>query len=108
MTYDVIFWPVPERVRSGSSTARSARSATTRSIPMIAMCTGGSDEHMRPLPSFVTSTIVPVSATAKLTPVIPTGASRKRLLRWSRANAVSSAGSSPIERPASGSNSSRT
>ena len=75
---------------------------------MIAMCTGGSDEHMRPLPSFVTSTIVPVSATAKLTPVIPTGASRKRLRRWSRAKAVSSAGSSPIGRPASGSNSSRT
>ncbi len=73
MTYEVIFWPVPERVRSGRSTARSASSATTRSIPMTAMCTGGSDEHMRPFPSFVTRTIVPVSATAKLTPVIPTG-----------------------------------
>ena len=33
---------------------------------MIAMCTGGSDEHMRPLPSFVTSTIVPVSATREV------------------------------------------
>ena len=42
-------------------------------MPMTAMWTRGSDEHMRPLPSFVTITTVPVSATAKLTPVMPTG-----------------------------------
>ena len=82
--------------------------ATIRSMPMIAMCTRGSPEHMRPLPSFSTRTRVPVSATPKFTPVMPTGARRKRSRRWARANAVRSAGSSPMGSPASGSSSART
>ena len=43
------------------------------------MCTGGSDVDSRPLPSLVTSTTVPVSATAKLQPVMPTSAAQERL-----------------------------
>ena len=35
---------------------------------MTAMCTRGTDVHSRPLPSFVTRTIDPVSATPKLHP----------------------------------------
>ena len=43
---------------------------TIRSIPINVTCTRGKDVTMRPFPSFVTSAIEPVSATAKLHPVI--------------------------------------
>ena len=39
-----------------------------RSMPITAMCTRGTVVQRRPLPSFSTSTIEPVSATAKLQP----------------------------------------
>src|SRR5438128_748524 len=43
---------------------------------MTATCTRGSVVTIRPLPSFVTRTTVPVSATAKLAPGIPMSACR--------------------------------
>ena len=46
------------------------------------------------LPSFVTTTKEPVSATAKLTPVIPASAARNLLRRSCRARAVRASGSS--------------
>ncbi len=45
-------------------------------MPVTAMCTGGTVVDMRPLPSFSTSSRVPVSATAKLTPETPISASK--------------------------------
>ena len=72
------------------------------------MCTGGSDVESRPLPSLVTSTTVPVSAMAKLQPVMPTSARRNDSRSWARANAVSSAAVSSSSRPATRENSSRT
>jgi hypothetical protein len=51
--------------------------ATTFSIPMMAMCIGGTLVDKRPLPSFSTSQSVPVSAAAKLTPEMPISASAK-------------------------------
>ena len=45
-------------------------------MPISATCTLGRDVHILPLPSLVTSAIVPVSATPKLTPVMPMSASR--------------------------------
>ena len=50
----------------------SDQSRTIRSMPMMAMWTSGTDVHIRPLPSFSTRQIEPVSATAKLTPETPT------------------------------------
>ena len=46
----------------------------TFSMPAMATCTRGMDVHMRPLPSLVTSTTVPVSATMKFAPVMPMSA----------------------------------
>ncbi len=48
---------------------------------------------MRPLPSLVTSTIVPVSATAKLAPLIPMSAARNFSRSCPRAAAVRTSGS---------------
>ncbi len=48
---------------------------------------------MRPLPSLVTSTRVPVSATAKLAPVMPMSAWRNFCRSSFRATAVSTSGS---------------
>ena len=67
-----MIWPVAERGRSWSRGGRSASVGTTRSIPMKAMCTGGAAVTRRPLPSLVTRTIEPVSATARLAPEMPT------------------------------------
>ena len=55
----------------------SDQSRTIRSMPMMAMWTLGTEVHIRPLPSFSTRQIEPVSATAKLTPETPTPATRK-------------------------------
>ena len=57
--------------RNASSTV-----GTTFSIPMITTYTRGSDDDMRPLPSLVTMQIVPVSAMAKLQPLMPMSAPR--------------------------------
>ena len=43
-------------------------------MPMIATCVFGIEVDMRPLPSLVTRTSVPVSATRKLVPVTPISA----------------------------------
>ena len=43
-------------------------------MPITAMCTRGTDVQSRPFPSFVTSTIDPVSATPKLQPEMPRSA----------------------------------
>lgn len=48
-----------------------------RSIPITAICVLGSVVHIRALPSLVTGHTEPVSATAKLQPVIPISALRK-------------------------------
>jgi hypothetical protein len=48
-----------------------------RSMPMSAMWIGGMVVTMRPLPSLVTRQMPPVSATPKLTPLMPISAVRK-------------------------------
>ena len=69
------------RWRCGPASAAAGRArgsaATIRSMPMIATCTLGRDVHRRPLPSLVTSTSEPVSATAKFTPEIPMSAAQE-------------------------------
>ncbi len=60
---------------------------------MTATCTRGTVVTMRPLPSLVTSTTLPVSATPRFTPVMPRSASRNRRRSSPRAKAVSSSGS---------------
>ena len=69
-------WPSAERVSSESSGTTSRRFSTTFSMPVTAMCTGGTPVDIRPLPSFSTSSRVPVSATAKLTPETPMSAAK--------------------------------
>jgi len=93
LVYAEIGWPVALRASSRSSTARSARPGTTFSMPRHATCSRGSDVPRSALPSFVTSTSVPVSATAKFAPVIAASAARKRPRRSRRAASVSRAGS---------------
>ena len=65
----------------------------TFSTPMRATWIRGSEVTIRPLPSLVTSTTVPVSATAKLAPVIPMSAWRNFSRRAFRATAVRTSGS---------------
>ena len=48
-------------------------------MPIRVTCTRGNDVTIRPFPSLVTSVIDPVSATAKLQPVMPISAVRKTL-----------------------------
>ncbi len=52
----------------------------------------GSVRHIRPLPSDSSTTIVPVSATAKFAPLIAIRARRNFSRRWSRAASASSRG----------------
>ena len=61
-------------------------------MPSTATCTGGSAVTRRPLPSLVTSTIEPVSATAMLAPVMPTSAARNTSRSRPRAKPTSSVG----------------
>ena len=63
--------PISKRRSGGTSSSFS----TTFSSPMRAICTRGTVVHNLPLPSFSTRHNVPVSATAKLTPLSPTSAS---------------------------------
>ena len=72
----------------------------TFSMPMTATWIRGSEVTMRPLPSLVTRTTVPVSATAKLAPVIPMSAWRNFSRSWTLAAAVSTSGSAASRRPA--------
>jgi hypothetical protein len=95
----VIFWPVAERASSLSSTVRLSQSGTTLSMPTTATCRSGRVVHMRPLPSLVTSTSVPVSATRKLAPERPMSAARNFSRRTRRAMAVSATGSAGASTP---------
>ena len=61
---------------------------------------GAATVTSRPLPSLVTSTIDPVSATARLAPVMPTSAWRNAVRSFSRAKPTSSSGRVPSERRA--------
>ena len=63
---------------------------TSFSIPTTVMSVSGSVVQKRPLPSDSTMQTVPVSATAKLAPLIPTRARRNRSRRWRRAASASS------------------
>ena len=66
--------------RAAAATRRGRLSeATSRSIPMSATWTRGRLDTSRPLPSFVTRTIEPVSQTPKFAPVMPTSARMERL-----------------------------
>src|SRR5207247_2236908 len=75
------------------NTARSVIDGMTFSTPITATCTRGSEVAMRPLPSLVTRTTVPVSATAKLAPVMPRSAVRNFSRNSSRAILVRTSGS---------------
>src|SRR5713101_1716011 len=57
-----------------STATASSSEATTLSTPNSAMCTGGSVTVRSALPSLVTSMMVPVSAIARLAPLMPTEA----------------------------------
>ena len=86
--------PVEERGRSWRKTSRSSGAGTSFSIPTTVMSVSGRVVQKRPLPSDSTTQTVPVSATAKLAPLIATRARRNRSRRWSRAASASSLGSS--------------
>ena len=81
---------------------------TTFSTPITATCTRGSEVAMRPLPSLVTRTTVPVSATAKFAPVMPRSACKNFSRSSSRAIRVSISGSGRVSRLSSRANSSAT
>ena len=86
--------PVDERGRSCRKTSRSSGAGTSFSIPTTVISVSGSVVQKRPLPSDSTMQTVPVSATAKLAPLMATFARRKRSRRWRRAASASSRGSS--------------
>ncbi len=87
---------------------RSVIDGMTFSMPMTATWIRGSVVTMRPLPSFVTRTTVPVSATAKLAPVMPMSAWRNFSRSRTRAAAVSTSGSAASCFPATAEISSAT
>ncbi len=69
--YCVIGEPSALRDSMRINTPRSAILGISFSIPIDAICSGGTFAERSALPSFVHTTTVPVSATAKLQPVIP-------------------------------------
>ena len=75
LTYVEISCPVADPVSKRSNGGTSSNLSITFSRPMTAICTGGTVVHVLPLPSFSIKTSVPVSATARLTPLRPTWAS---------------------------------
>jgi len=77
---------------------RSVNEGTTFSTPITATWTRGSEVTIRPLPSLVTRTTVPVSATAKLAPVIPRSAWRNFSRSSPRAIRVRTSGSASTGR----------
>ena len=89
----VIGCPVAERARSRRNTARSFALGTSFSIPMQAMCNFGKDVPRSAFPSFVQTTEPPVSAIAKLTPVMPAAAARNFCRSVCRAASVRYCGS---------------
>ena len=91
--YVVIGWPVALRASNRVKTARSIHRGISFSIPMQAMCSGGREMPISALPSFVHTTMPPVSATAKFTPVIPASAAMNLLRRCPRAASVRYLGS---------------
>ena len=86
--------PVDERGSSWMNTSMSRHVGTSFSIPITVTSTSGSVVHMRPLPSDSNTQTVPVSATAKLAPLIPMRADRNLARRCRRAASASAAGSS--------------
>ncbi|MNF81321.1 hypothetical protein D3C84_635890 [compost metagenome] len=97
--YTVSFWPVAERGSSVAMTSRSSNDGMIRSMPISVICVFGTVVTIRALPSFSNNTIEPVSAIAKLQPVMPISASRnfsRSFLRTKPANiCVSGANVSP-------------
>ncbi len=83
---------VEERGRVWRKTSRSRQVGTIFSMPTTEMRVSGRVRHIRPLPSDSTTTRVPVSATMKLAPEMPTLARRNFSRRWRRAASASSAG----------------
>lgn len=75
--YPVKRAPTALRASMVINTSTSANVGAIRSIPITAICVLGSVVHIRALPSLVTRHTEPVSATAKLQPVIPISALRK-------------------------------
>src|SRR6266852_6663306 len=86
-----------------STATASSSEATILSIPNRAICTGGSVTVRSALPSLVTSMMVPVSAIARLAPLMPTEALMNFCRRDSRACAciASTVASVPNTRAAS-------
>ena len=76
---------VLEAVKKAGIEPASSSVATTLSIPKRAMWTGGRVVVRSALPSLVTSMIVPVSAIARLAPLMPTVASMNFCLSECRA-----------------------
>src|SRR5258708_18694458 len=98
-----MIWPVPLRGSMRSTATASSSEATTLSTPNNAMCTGGSVTVRSAWPSLVTSMMEPVSAIARLAPLIPTEALMNFCRRDSRACAwiASTVASVPNTRAAS-------
>ena len=92
--YGFIRSPVDDRGSSCRNTSRSRTRGTTFSIPITVIRVSGRVRHIRPLPSDSTTASVPVSATAKLAPLIATLAERNFRRRCRRAAPASTAGSS--------------
>ncbi len=84
--YCVIGEPSALRESMRMNTPRSEILGINFSIPIDAMCNGGTFADRSALPSFVHTTTVPVSATAKLQPVMPAVFSRTKygrvFMRW--------------------------
>ncbi len=85
--------PVAERASTRTIWLTSFSVGMIFSSDASTMCTCGRIWVRSPLPSLVTMTDVPVSATRKLAPVMPTSAARKRSRRMARASASSDGGS---------------
>src|ERR1700721_2862546 len=95
--------PSALRARRRRKTPMSSTFGIIFSIPMLAMWSGGTEAPMSALPSFVQTMKVPVSAIAKLPPVMPAPAARnlgRALLRMVsvRKCGLSLFGSVPIVR----------
>ncbi len=92
LVYGFMRSAVEERGRVCRKTSRSRQVGTTFSMPTTEISVSGRVRHIRPLPSDSTTTSVPVSATMKLAPEMPTLARRNFSRRCSRAASASSAG----------------
>ena len=92
--YGFIRSAVDERGSRARNTSRSRQDGRIFSTPTTEMSVRGSVTHIRPLPSDSTTHSVPVSAIAKLAPLIPTFADRNWRRRCSRAASASADGES--------------